>query len=299
MHGCSKDEHSWAWISPSGEFTPVDDHGTWAAQHPKYRKEIVDLLLADGPRDLLTSRGFSYMDHSDKKIRVSPAYFDLMTEKLVNSDLDQLTPDTDPPTLNLPRESFTEYKINPLYSDLPEVKRKLRKFPLLQETWTSKTKLTRFESEFIFWMDDEYGEGEWVDEKKIVKPNSHEVKLRSAWRSLVWFYIHNVRSIANKTLVKYGWMAAGNPFNAWVSDTDNTAQWDAFFTEGVKCYKLDPMLEEFHVQLDSSYIKTTYGEALERFASRRVSDHLFGVVMDRHHKMASRVAAAYVRSQRS
>lgn len=311
MSGCSETEHSWAWISPSGDFHDIDDHGSWAEWNPQFRKAIIEEWAYEdtdrwgGPKDLMSPKGWKYQGGgSGKEVRVTPAYFRLMVDQIAGaSTYDQLWAMDAPKDGKVPT-IHTTFTIRPKVFLQIETQRRLRHLPtLFFGQWTPDTHLTREENKFIFWAEDTFGKGKWYETHQERVLDRDERKHAEAWEMMKWHLVHHGRSVGSHHLLRLGWMQAGNPFNTSVMK-GNTAQWDTFFIEAVKCMKKDPMEEEFGVDFwkandDGSYgghyDKMTFGEALSKFASRRVSDHLFGVVMDKFHSsMSARVASRHL-----
>lgn len=312
MGSCSEIENSWAWISPSGEFHDIDDHGGWAEWHSQYRKAIIeewaygDTDEWGGPKDLMSRGGWEHQGGtSGKKIRVTPDYFRLMVDQIAGASTDEQLWAMEAPKDGKAPTIRTTFTIRPKVFLQIETQRRLRHLPnLFFGQWTPDTHLTREENKFIFWAEDTFGKGNWYETHHERVLDSDEQKHAEAWEMMKWHLVHNGRRAGCNHLLRLGWMQATNPFYVRVMKGTH-APWDTFFTKGVECVDKDPMEEDFGVDFwkiseSGNYIgdydKMTFGEALTRFASRRVSDTLFGVVMERFHKSAARVASRYLAS---
>lgn len=280
---CGENENSWAWISPSGDFIEVNDHAMYALDS-QYRREIIEGMLYkdegyNHPLKLLTPTGWRSQG-CDEYVRVSEKYYRLMVDHLIS--LPEHTDYIEHPAPKPPEsrvKSYVSFSLSPAVMKDTEVERRL--MPNLSTgTWTSLSRLTRSEERFLEKCDDEYVD--WREER-VLHTEGVTQSMKNAWVMLGWYFIHHSRGPANEYMREQGWLQATNAFA--VSGRNGTVkQWDVFFTEAVNCYrKQDP------VPMTGWFgdFMGTFGEAMERFASPKTVERLFGVLLERfHHKGA-------------
>lgn len=202
------DDHSWAWISPAGDFHEVSDHATWAYNYQGMRERVVQRVFKEEKLETLRSPQ-GYKDGS-RIIKVSSDFYLKMMAELA--------------------------KIPPLRSEDP-----LPNLPLHSE---------------------------------------EEDTALSAWEIVVDAFRYAWRDWSLNIFLEDGWLHASNPNTVQVYDPNGAdpAVWDTFFRMSYECLKDGPVVAELRFngyQKRQSLPPRSWGEALEKYASKDVSEEIF------------------------
>lgn len=288
--------HSWAWIAPGGRFHDIEDHGMWALDQPGVRRRAVGLMVEDlkeGRHDYDPFGPTPKIDYRNPPLYVSQI-LDILSTKEVDGW------DVPPPKSHRPDKIITIYEIRPEVLKSPEVQRLMRKTTIFGEgIWNSGSKFKSIDNDFFYQMEDSFGEGTWYTEKKIEKPSHGEAVRKALWQKYVYLFIHNSRTWANHVLLSDGWMKAANPAALEVEDENDVDQWNSFFKHGYEILKKkyrDPSEVEFYGEVKERRVpERTWGDALERYADRDVSEAIFDDMLAKvsRQKMAGRCVESH------
>ena len=247
--GCD-DPHSWAWVAPDGKFIEVPDHGTSALTHldPVQQNRIRN---SSRMQEVWKREGFVY-----------PEAVDAMFEE---------------GWLKGPPRGLSQKLVQTLTPELWAKALKLGLPHLSRGFWDpKKERLSRAEEVFLQDASESYDK---VFQPRLVDLNSK----MNARKAKLWntAELHlTMRSLASRTLREDGWLMVSNAFALSWDKFPTQAQFDSFFLESLKCWKamgmhLNPEKEEFSYAQGDTHTDITLLEAIDEFASRRVSDQLF------------------------
>lgn len=240
-------EHSWAWISPSGDFIPVDDHSEYALT-----KASVEGILKVLP---------------EKVFSVPPHKALVWGEYALNHYRQTGGYPEDPPGL------LTGY-VWSIPADVQRLAEKKRLPTLSKGSWGLKQPLTRQEEAFLSVL------GVFPEKTKITPDNAYNRKLHRSWDQSIGEILRGINSAAKSSLLNDGWVGVGNSYSLYHQGGVSPVQFESFFREVLECWKKkgirpDPLKERLILTTDTTHRTISYDEALSRNASRRLQDEFF------------------------
>ena len=247
--------HSWAWVSPAGEFIPVPDHGNWAMARltPQQKAEI---HKSEDVQDLWKRLGFVYPEA-----------------------VDALLSGKDRETLKVPG-----LETEPLNFLSPQVavEAEERNLPTLKKGWWDprKDRLSAQEEKFLVQMEDLFGE---VFTRELSERDSaRNLKKKKFWDSSIGELSTMLWSLSKIAFQRDGWLLVSNSNSISWDKFPSQKQFDAFFLEVLRCWKSqkirpDPQnpKDKFQTSEKDSHEESTYEEALDKFASRKVREAFY------------------------
>lgn len=245
--GC-EDAHSWAWISPNGDFIEVDDHSGFALSILTPEEIAAEMLY--GP----TRAVFKKTPMVLHKILVEACVADPETFVM-----------NPPPGL----QKGLVYSI-PL--DVQKAAERLG-FPNLSKgSWSLKTRLTPAENRYLV------SQGVVPEVVKVDVSNRWNARLMEAW-SHRHEYLRQMSFAAISLLLRKGWAKVANAY-AVGADVPSDVKWDSFFAAVLKCWKaqkIRPDLEKevFEVVQKQNVTQMSYADAVGRFASQKMQEEFF------------------------
>lgn len=244
-----EEEHSWAWITPEGEFIEVDNHGDWAKTN--FPQEVIRRVLESSYKDAPT-----------------PEVARALVEMEVREGFSVLHKS------NTPNHLLEKSKV---YT-IPEKDRKEAKkldLPTLSlGVWGAKTRLTRQEEAFLLDFD------VYPDLIEVVRESKRNQQIRDYWekeKRRVWM---ETTSAANDYLMDLGWIKVANAYELGGSRIPSKVQWESFFREVLQCWKQDSLYppvekELFSLSYGSAHDEIPLEEVIERYCPRRLQDEIY------------------------
>lgn len=254
--GCD-DEHSWAWISPAGEFIEVRNHSDWALanrQEQIYAEALSD-RSEDQPLGILTN------DQIRRSFIRAAVFDDENFRKGPPKDLIQ---------------KGQVYKI----PDDVRLRAEKRGLPnLSMGTWPLRTRLTSSEEKFLA------AEGVYPEIVEVDRDNSWNRKVMRAWENFGVDLSAALGIRASDALKREGWIKVSNAFALGGYREPNAKQWAAFFKNTIKCWKavgIRPPVEKekFFLSINSRYEEMTYAEAVDIYCPRDIQDEIFEYLLE-------------------
>lgn len=248
--GCD-DEHSWAWISPTGEFYEVANHAEWALAN---RKE-------ETYAEALSTRPYRKSLYNNN-------------ERIFSSFLHAAVFDNDAFLKGPPKDLF---QLGRVYQIPDDVRRRAeaRGLPTLSMgSWALRTRLTPAEERFLA------SEGVYPEVVDVDRDNAWNRKVMKVWKEKHSDFDLHTRSLAEGILEREGWIKVSNAYGLGGLQEPTPKQWASFFRNVVKCWKamgIRPPVEKekLFLSVGSRYEDMTYDAAIDIYCPRDVQDEIF------------------------
>jgi len=252
----SRMEHSWAWISPSGRFIEIRDHGRWAwKNHPDI---LLSYALEEWPSHYKAPAGYME-DILPSLTRDSRIVERQDTPGLVGTEVLQLNSSV----LNSRR-----FKSRQRWMDV-----------LGKGYWLPHERLSREEEKFIERAHQEHG-SVFSKETRVLEDSPANKARRKFWKKERQRIGMDLREWASRALHEDGWMSASNTQSVSLADGEkgNRAQWDAFFRVVLSEFEKSRQKElppDLYVTTPRTIRTLSYEDALEQKASKRTQDAFY------------------------
>jgi hypothetical protein len=283
MARCDETEHSWAWISPSGEFIEVRNHTAWATEHGPHKEECILNIIEDINLEALTHGGWTVPYGSSEVYKTTESYYRLIVQSLLEQEAEA------PEDPEYKPSRVVKHTILPEYWHTLWMQKYIKGMPNLS---------TRDENKLILTLTDKLGD--WFQDTEVILPDKKREKQKEKQKEIyegAMKAIGMASHVVTNTMLSHGWMKVTNAFAVSVSPKGvwNTKLWDALFTESMRCLTdFNVMDKTFYLSLDDSRedSKSTFGEVLVKYTSRKVSEAIFEILMSKV-RMARQIRYRY------
>lgn len=255
--GCDN-EHSWAWLSPTGDFIEVEHHSSWAlTNYPDETYAEYERSLRDSPSGRTVSRDL-YMALARGAIYGPESFYDRPPQDLLQRGR--------------------------VYQVPEEVRRRAaaRGLPTLSMgTWPLNKRLTATEERFL------EAEGVYPEVVEVDQDNAWNRKVRKTWDEHRSEIYSDTLDSAKKALHKAGWISVANAYSLGGVVEPTAKQWESFFRNVLDCWKavgLRPPIEREKLDLSvgDRYTEMPYEDAIDRYCPRRLQDELYEYLLEGH-----------------
>jgi hypothetical protein len=255
--GC-EDEHSWAWVSPTGDFVEVDHHSKWALiNYPDETYAEYERSLRDSPSDRTVSPGL-YMALARSAIYDHESFYDRPPQDLL--------------------QRGQKYQVS------EEVRRRAaaKGMPTLSMgSWPLNKRLTAAEERFL------EAEGVYPEVVEVDRDNAWNRKMRKTWEEHRREIYSDTLTSAKKALHKAGWISVANAYSLGGLKEPTAKQWESFFRNVIDCWKavgIRPPVEREKLDLavGDRYTEMPYEDAIDRYCPRRLQDELYEYLLEGH-----------------
>lgn len=253
--GCD-DGHSWAWLSPTGDFVEVGNHSTWA--------------LTNYPDETYAEYERSQRDNPSKHAVSRDLYMALARSAIYGHESFYARP---------PQDLLQRGRV---YQIPEEVRRRAdaRGMPTLSMgSWPLNKRLVPAEERFL------EVEGVYPEVVAVDLDNAWNRKVRKTWEEHHREIYSDTLTSAKKALHKAGWISVANAYSLGGLTEPTAKQWESFFRNVLDCWKavgIRPPVEREKLDLavGDRYTEMPYEEAISRYCPRRMQDEIYEYLLE-------------------